>query len=596
MRNDQRRMLDQICQNEESSMAIEQTSSHQNNTIHLDQEQSENIDDVLDAASKLSEDVSEALQFFTPRDSLSISNCSVETSSTFYPEQYVVEGPSFERILVFSMVNFSRTTTARVDIYCLLFAKDARHWSRVTVIATVPQALTEVDSSHITNANLILPGQIQPQLEAVMDRADALYSTTRIQILVKPSSEGGFVFDESSCEIFDDTAEESTLEILHSGYLEEVRCRGLPEYLESEIIVLTKVRSFEHLVLVESQQCIEKKLPFTGSSRGEEIDEFFADMKLLLLAQGCPRVLRFKGVVLNDDRTRICSYLIEHHRHLRLTQIMDLARVEKQLIPWDRREKWIRQIITTIAEIHKRGSFVGGLLSKLILLDLSDNIIVHSFKSKGGHLRNERGLLAPEFRQRCSPGTTASGQALTIQADIFSLGRIIYDMARPNSVVWHDFCSNSGCKTFPRYRCAAEHTNPVHLPPCTDADIPEYIDTIISSCRQEIPIQRKSASTLLRMLLPHSGQPPDSRHRPLCPPFEYSSSLIDRIQRPSTYCSECMEPQTDRYYHCNACDQGDFDLCLDCVAKGVHCFDNAHILTPRVIRDGKRINIPAIAE
>ena len=52
-------------------------------------------------------------------------------------------------------------------------------------------------------------------------------------------------------------------------------------------------------------------------------------------------------------------------------------------------------------------------------------------------------------------------------------------------------------------------------------------------------------------------------------------------------CNYCNTNIPDAHWHCNVCDGGDFDLCLDCVNSGVHCDVDAHYLIKRTIENGK---------
>jgi hypothetical protein len=58
----------------------------------------------------------------------------------------------------------------------------------------------------------------------------------------------------------------------------------------------------------------------------------------------------------------------------------------------------------------------------------------------------------------------------------------------------------------------------------------------------------------------------------------------------SVYCNQCNKNMLDEHFHCNSCENGDYDLCTDCVAKGKHCLDEQHWLIKRYLRNGKVIN------
>ena len=55
-------------------------------------------------------------------------------------------------------------------------------------------------------------------------------------------------------------------------------------------------------------------------------------------------------------------------------------------------------------------------------------------------------------------------------------------------------------------------------------------------------------------------------------------------------CNHCDKPIPDGHWHCSICDEGDFDLCLTCVEKGILCDCEDHWLIKRSVQDGKVIN------
>ncbi len=59
------------------------------------------------------------------------------------------------------------------------------------------------------------------------------------------------------------------------------------------------------------------------------------------------------------------------------------------------------------------------------------------------------------------------------------------------------------------------------------------------------------------------------------------------------YCNACDRPIVDPYYHCNVCDDGDFDLCCYCVNAGRRRGCNDHALEMRVVQSGQVVTLPA---
>ncbi|KAI0095502.1 hypothetical protein F4814DRAFT_454116 [Daldinia grandis] len=52
-------------------------------------------------------------------------------------------------------------------------------------------------------------------------------------------------------------------------------------------------------------------------------------------------------------------------------------------------------------------------------------------------------------------------------------------------------------------------------------------------------------------------------------------------------CNSCDRAVPDAHFHCSTCDDGDFDLCQDCVNQGITCYGEGHWLIKRFIKDGQ---------
>lgn len=58
----------------------------------------------------------------------------------------------------------------------------------------------------------------------------------------------------------------------------------------------------------------------------------------------------------------------------------------------------------------------------------------------------------------------------------------------------------------------------------------------------------------------------------------------------SVFCNACDRPMANEHYHCNICDDGDYDLCETCVKDGAHCPGEGHWLIKRFVSNGQVIN------
>jgi len=179
------------------------------------------------------------------------------------------------------------------------------------------------------------------------------------------------------------------------------------------------------------------------------------------------------------------------------------------------------------------------------------------FKSTADFLPNSYGFLPPELRQSTASRAYASDQMPTFQSDIFQLGLTVWRLAEHAPTIMSPkvvSCTRMGCKKFPRYTCTADHANPVELPPC-GGEVPEFVNKIVNDCRQFQPSRRKPASALLASFPTGNALERSSTTR-----FAPCYSIFLQTKG----CSECAKATTDEHYHCNACYQGDFDLCPDC--------------------------------
>jgi next to BRCA1 gene 1 protein len=59
----------------------------------------------------------------------------------------------------------------------------------------------------------------------------------------------------------------------------------------------------------------------------------------------------------------------------------------------------------------------------------------------------------------------------------------------------------------------------------------------------------------------------------------------------SVYCNNCDKNMLNEHYHCNICDGGDYDLCLECMEVGVHCPGDNHWLIKRVFNPNGSIAV-----
>jgi next-to-BRCA1 protein 1 len=58
----------------------------------------------------------------------------------------------------------------------------------------------------------------------------------------------------------------------------------------------------------------------------------------------------------------------------------------------------------------------------------------------------------------------------------------------------------------------------------------------------------------------------------------------------SVFCNECDKSIPGPHWHCSICEEGDYDLCRECVGSGVHCKVDGHFLIKRIVENGSIIS------
>lgn len=58
----------------------------------------------------------------------------------------------------------------------------------------------------------------------------------------------------------------------------------------------------------------------------------------------------------------------------------------------------------------------------------------------------------------------------------------------------------------------------------------------------------------------------------------------------SVYCNACGKSMPDTHFHCNICENSDYDLCESCVEDGQHCPGQGHWLIKRNVVNGNFVS------
>lgn len=419
------------------------------------------------------------------------SPCTIfETSANFYPEQYTVETQ-------LSGIEANYTSKKafglrRGSIYkvCLIYAERPRTWRRLTLSFPYQPARAQVD-----NFAKLLP-------TLAIQFSDGVTNISNISV-----NEQSNLLDEHLLRFSED--EDELLWERASCFASEIDDLGCAQYLESEVVAVSATNGHNFYSLVRGEQYLERKLTFAmdGNDRFSDFyGGFFSNIRSLHILRFSKGVVQLKGVVLDDHRCRVKSYLITGAELGTLGNVLRKCKERSVVIPWSVREQWAQEVVTTMADIHSQNLVVGrhGLWS--LVLDQQGHIRRKTVD--GNACLRHNGWTAPEVRPHADLTDITMRARMCAKTDLFQLGLELWLLARQEPGYGMDlpkiWCQEAICSfewRLPGTRCIEEHSDPVGLPPCGD-DVPVWYQAIINICRSVRPEDRLAARKLLEMCPP----------------------------------------------------------------------------------------------
>ena len=508
-----------------------------------------------------------------------------ETTSSFHPEQYTTKGLFRDPVFVFAMMQSGEIH--RTQKYFLIYAETPRRWRPIIMSVTwestrnQPDFLQAIAPDNNECSRKILPAELREPINMLLHGLKLFDSVTRLCLNLGEDDTGKVIINSPSIEIVEDLSE---LEMYgEDQLLHDIDDLGCAKFAESEIIVQYRVSSTCFMVQVGSRTGIERKAAFAsaGAQTDNGFHEYFRDLKLLNSVGGCTNVAEFIGIVLDETRLHLRSYVYEMPSLGSVLSILACAESRSESIPWSARKIWSKQIVSAVSDVHSKGLVVGGsFLLYTIGVRVDGSAVLTDFRTSSRHIQNEKGFMAPELRNALKTGNKALFKMPTFRMDIFHLSTPLWRLAENIAILTSSlFCVKFGCTKYPRSTCTADHRNPVELPPCS-TDVPSYLNEIITKCRSPEPKMRPTARQLLKIMSENEGSqihPTDMR------------DIVTKYGAPSASiieCNECSALTTNLHYHCNICSPASFDLCKTCFARGIRCLVPQHRLVKRVLKYG----------
>ncbi|KAI1133775.1 hypothetical protein F5Y10DRAFT_4988 [Nemania abortiva] len=260
---------------------------------------------------------------------------------------------------------------------------------------------------------------------------------------------------------------EDVNEIIDFPTVQMVQHMGCRRVRESELEFDSHMSGFVYKVRVDGQTLIKKEIPGPDT-----IDEFLYEVNALNSLMFSRSIIEFYGVVVDDGDQFVKGLLISYaERGALIDVIYDSQGDGEQALPWAVREKWARQIVQGLSDIHETGFVQGDFTLSNIVIDNSDNARIIDINRRGCPVGWEPPEASPliDSNQRIS-------MYIGVKSDLYQLGMVLWALATLEDE-------------------PEAHHRPLRLKP--QLDVPSWYREVVETCLHENPRFRLQAISLL---------------------------------------------------------------------------------------------------
>lgn len=247
---------------------------------------------------------------------------------------------------------------------------------------------------------------------------------------------------------------------------------GCRRFREQDIAFDSHMSGFVYKVKVNGQIMIKKEIPSPDT-----VDEFMYEVNALSHLGYSNNVIQFYGVVVDNDDEHIKGLLISFaERGALIDMIYEECKEHDIDIPWKTRERWARQIVEGLSDIHESGFVQGDFTLSNIVIDKHDDAKIIDINRRGCPVGWEPPEATPliERNQRIS-------MYIGVKSDLYQLGMVLWALAAQE-----DEPEAQG--------------RPLILGP--EVNIPDWYRRVAEICLSNDPRMRLQASSLLQLFPP----------------------------------------------------------------------------------------------
>ncbi|KAG6041013.1 hypothetical protein E4U41_006208 [Claviceps citrina] len=265
---------------------------------------------------------------------------------------------------------------------------------------------------------------------------------------------------------------EDSNEIINYPLVDQIRDSSCKRVREKEIRFDCHMSGFVYKVRVHGQTLIKKEIPGPDT-----IDEFLYEVNALSSLRFSRHVVQLHGVVVDDYDEHVKGLLISYAEQGALIDIIyDHCKEQNFGISWKQRERWARQIVQGLADIHESGFVQGDFTLSNIVVNAAGDAKIIDINRRGCPV----GWEPPESKTFVAVHHRIN-MYIGVKSDLYQLGMVLWALAM--------------LEDEPEL-----HPRPLILRP--DVPIPRWYRDLTETCLSTDPRMRLNASILIQVFPP----------------------------------------------------------------------------------------------